>query len=106
MRTWFDRYHPDFFGKRGERVYHRKKNEEYAKPIAVSKLWSLIPKSQLDGFLDTDKIPVIDVREFGYHVVIEGTLSLNRPVVVKARYFTANARSEIESKNGKAIITY
>jgi large subunit ribosomal protein L27Ae len=106
MRTWFERYHPDYFGKRGPRVYHRRKNAEYAKPIAVPKLWSLVPKSQLDGFLETDKVPVIDVREFGYHVVVEGTLSLDRPVVIKARYFTANARNEIEAKGGKAIITH
>lgn len=106
MRTYFERFHPDYFGKRGMRVYHRKKNADYARPISSARLWGLIPKDQVDEFLESDKVPVIDVREFGYHVVIGGKLSLERPVVVKARYFSGPARDEIQRTGGKCIITY
>lgn len=106
MRSYFSRFHPDHFGKRGMRVYHRNANAEYARPISSAKLWGLIPKEQRDAFLENDKVPVIDVREFGYHVVTGGTLSLERPVVVKARYFTAPAKEEILRTGGKWLITY
>lgn len=106
MRTFFMRFHPDHFGKRGMRIYHRKENSNYDRWISSARLWGLIPKEQRDTFLQSDKVPVIDVREFGYHVVVGGALSLERPVVVKARYFTEPAKEEITRTGGKWIITY
>ncbi|KAI5150002.1 large subunit ribosomal protein L27Ae [Enteropsectra breve] len=104
MKTWFQRYHPDYFGKRGELIYHVKKNATWAKPISAASLWNLIPVEQRASFMENDAVPVIDARDFGYHVVIGGELSLERPVVVKARYFTKNAEEEIARVGGKAII--
>ncbi|KAI4290932.1 large subunit ribosomal protein L27Ae [Pancytospora philotis] len=104
MKTWFQRYHPDHFGKRGQDIYHIKKNALWAKEISAAKLWSLIPAEQRRSFMANDEVPVIDARAFGYHVVIGGKLSLDRPVIVKARYFTKNAEQEIVGAGGKAII--
>ncbi|KAH9411420.1 ribosomal protein [Ordospora pajunii] len=106
MRSYFDRFHPDYHGKRGMRVYHRSKEHEYAKPISSARLWGLIPKTQRNEYLDNDRVPVIDVREFGYHVVIGGKLPLERPVIVKARHFSEPAKEEITRTGGKWIITY
>ncbi|ADM12419.1 60S ribosomal protein L27A [Encephalitozoon intestinalis ATCC 50506] len=107
MKTLFTRFHPDYHGKRGMRVYHRKENSNYARPISSARLWGMIPKEQRYEFLDNvEKVPVIDVREFGYHIVIGGKLPLERPIVVKARYFTPSAKEEITRVGGKWIITY
>lgn len=104
MKTWFQRYHPSYFEKRGDRIYHVKKNARWAKPITAARLWNLIPEEQRSSFIQTDSVPVIDARDFGYHVIIGGKLSLDKPIVVKARYFTKNAQAEIERVGGKAII--
>lgn len=105
MKTWFQRYHPDAFGKRGMKCYHENKNATWAKPISAAKLWSLIPAEQRATLMQSDSVPVIDARAFGYHVVIGGKLALDRPIVVKARYFTKNAEEEIVNAGGKAIIS-
>lgn len=104
MKTWFMRYHPDYFGKRGMTFYHIKKNAEYAKQISASKIWSLIPESQRNELVNSDKVPVINVRNFGYHVVVGGELSLKRPIVLKARYVTTAAVEEVEKYGGKVIL--
>lgn len=105
MKTWFQRYHPDYFGKRGMNVYHIKKNATYAKPIAAAQLWSLIPREQMFSIAKNEgEVPVIDVRQFGYHVVLAGKLPMERPIIVKARYFTKNAEAEITRVGGRAII--
>lgn len=105
MKTWFQRYHPDFFGKRGDHVYHIKKNATWDRFISAAKLWNLIPEQQRDEILKSDSVPVIEARNFGYHVIIGGELPLDRPLVVKARYFTPNAEKEILKVGGKAIIS-
>lgn len=105
MKTWFQRYHPDYFGKRGSNVYHMKKNATWATRVSSARLWHLIPEDQRSKFLTTDAVPVIDCRAFGYHVVVGGEISVNKPIVVKARYFTKNAEREIERVGGKAIIS-
>lgn len=106
-KTLFMRYHPDHFGKRGMNCTHWKKNARYAPPINISKLWSLIPKPQLETIMnDTTVAPIINCRSFGYHIVRGGgQLSLKRPVVVMARYFTPKAVSKIESLGGRCIIS-
>lgn len=105
MKTWFQRYHPTYFGKRGDNIYHIKKNATWARFISAAKLWNLVPEEQRNEILKTDAVPVIDAREFGYHVIVGGELPLDRPVVVKARYFTPNATEEILKVGGKAIIS-
>lgn len=105
MKTWFQRYHPDYFGKRGQKIYHLKKNATWAKSISATRLWSLIPTEQRNALMQNDAVPVIDARAFGYHVIIGGELSLDRPIVVKARYFTKNAEEEIVNAGGRAIIS-
>lgn len=105
MKTWFQRYHPDFFGKRGDNVYHIKKNANWTRFISAAKLWNLIPEEQRNEIIKSEQVPVIDAREFGYHVIVGGELPLDRPVIVKARYFTENAENEILKVGGKAIIS-
>lgn len=107
LRTLFMRYHPDHFGKRGMNVTHLKKNALWKPQINVSKLWSLIPKNQLDEFINNESVaPKIDCRMFGYHIVRgKGDLSVDKPVIVTARYFTPNAIKKIEAVGGKCIIS-
>lgn len=105
MKTWFQRYHPDYFGKRGENIYHMKKNATWSRFISAAKLWGLVPEEQRIEILKSGEVPVIDAREFGYHVVVGGELPLNRPIIVKARYFTPNAEEAIVKVGGRAIIS-
>lgn len=105
MKTWFQKYHPDYLGVTGQRFYHIRKNTSWAKAISASRLWSLIPKETRYELLDNQEdVPVINCRDFGYHVVGDGKLSLERPVVVKARGFTEGAKKEIEAVGGRWII--
>merc|ERR1712131_123861 len=104
MKTWFQRYHPDHFGKRGMKNYHEKKNATWKRQISAARLWNLIPEEQRNEIIKSENVPVIDAREFGYHVIIGGKIDLERPVIVKARYFTKNAEAEITKLGGKAII--
>ncbi|OQS54566.1 RPL27A [Ecytonucleospora hepatopenaei] len=105
MKTWYTRYHPDFFGKKGMNMFHIKKNANYRKQISLARIFSLISEEERYKIISNkEACPVIDVREFGYHVVIGGELNFTRPLVVKARYITPNAVSELEKHGGKAVL--
>merc|ERR1712131_14136 len=97
MKTWFQRYHPDYFGKRGMKNYHEKKNATWAKAISAARLLNLLRDDEIAKLSETTEVPVIDAREFGYHVVTGGHIDIEKPIVVKARYFTKNAEATTEN---------
>ena len=102
MKTWF---HPDYFGKHGEHIFHVKENANWNRFISASKLWHLIPEERKNEIIKSESVPVINVTDFGYPVVVGGDLSLERPKIVKARHFTKNTEEEILKFGGKALIS-
>ncbi|KAI5171552.1 large subunit ribosomal protein L27Ae [Nematocida sp. LUAm3] len=106
-RTLFERFHPDFFGKRGMRDFHKNANMKYMPSISVSKLWSLVEKAgELNKFeSQPESVPVVNVVDFGYHKVIGEGKHPMRPIVVKARHFTPGAEKKIVEAGGQCILT-
>jgi len=96
-RLHFTRYHPGYFGKIGMRHFHLKKNQYFCPTINVDLLWSLVSEQTRANYLEKKnptKAPVIDVTKSGYFKVLgNGTLP-DRPVVVKARFFTRMAEEK------------
>lgn len=41
-RTLMFKYHPGFFGKIGQRVFHLKKNAKWRPTVNLDKIWSLV----------------------------------------------------------------
>ena len=88
-RTAMDRYHPGFFGKKGIRVFHLKRNTLFAPSINLDKLWTLVTdNSRQVAAKNTDRIPVIDVTKAGFHKVLGKGFLPTQPVVVKAKFFS------------------
>lgn len=106
-RTLFQRYHPDFFGKRGMNVYFRRYNSSYAPYIEVDEIWSLVDKcGQYDQFAnDPSQVPVVNLSDFGIFKVIGTGSKPIRPIVVKARRFTPKAEDKIVRAGGQCILT-
>merc|ERR1719383_131613 len=98
-RNLFVRYHPDHFGKKGKRNYHKKNNSDYKPFVNIEKIWGLI-KTKTTSAIPANEIPVIDITEFGYHKLTgKGNLE-NRKCLVRARYFSKIAREKIEAVGG------
>lgn len=106
-RTLFQRFHPDFFGKRGMRVFFRRRNTEYMPYISVDKIWSLVEKAgQLERFEgNPNEVPVIDLTQFEIFKVIGHGSNPVRPMVVKARQFTPAAEQKIVEAGGQCVLT-
>lgn len=101
-KTLFSKYHPDYFGKRGMRIFHRKTQAIKFRTTNTGKLYSLIKKE----IIPEGQAPIIDLREHGIQKVLgRGELSLQRPLVVIAKQFTEEARKKIETVGGKAIVS-
>jgi large subunit ribosomal protein L27Ae len=106
-RTWFDKCHPDHFGKRGMRMFHVNKNAKYLPKINVGRLWSLIPPAMIEKFSrdGSTEAPVIDLRQFGYSKVLgTGKLFYDKPIVVMAKSFTKGAEEKILKVGGQCIL--
>jgi large subunit ribosomal protein L27Ae len=103
-RTLFEMYHPDYFGKRGMRIYHRTK--KFCPIITVDKLWSLVEKNgQLRHFEENrDVAPVVNLPDFGFFKVTGFGKAPHRPIVVKAKFFTPEAEKKIVSAGGQCIL--
>lgn len=62
-RNWFWRYHPGYFGKKGIRVFHLKKNPRHRPSINIDSLWNLVSsetrlkyqKEKVNKFFDFNK---------------------------------------------------
>merc|ERR1712025_262566 len=101
-KTLFTKYHPDYLGKRGMKIFHRKTQDIKFNAINTSKLLTFIKHEEVPA----GKAPVIDLRAYGIHKVLgRGELSLQQPVVVIAKQFTEEARKKIESVGGCVIVS-
>ena len=105
-RTAMDRYHPGFFGKKGMRFFHLKRNTQFAPSINIDKLWSLVTdNSRQVAAKKTDRIPVIDVTKAGFHKVLGKGFLPTQPVVVKAKFFSKIAEKKIKAIGGACLLT-
>lgn len=105
-RTNFDRYHPRFFGKNGQRHFHLKRNQYFCPVVNIDKLWTLVSEQTRKNYATRkDKAPVIDVTKAGYHKVLGKGRLPNQPVVVKAKFFSKTAERRIKAVGGACILT-
>ncbi|KRX03529.1 Ribosomal protein L18e/L15P [Pseudocohnilembus persalinus] len=104
-RNLFDRFHPGYFGKKGIRVFHLKKNAKFAPVVNIDKLWSLVSEETRTKYAQSkDLVPVIDVTKAGYFRVLGKGRLPNQPVVVKAKYFSATAERRIKAIGGACVL--
>jgi len=106
-RINFDKYHPGYFGKVGMRYFHKTNNKFHCPSINVDKLWSLLSEQSRAKYLDkpSDKAPVIDVVHAGYYKVLGKGHLPNRPVIVKAKFFSKVAERRIKDVGGACVLT-
>jgi hypothetical protein len=56
--------HPGYFGKKGMRHFHLKRNQYFTPSVNLDKLWSLVTEqTRLNAQKNTDRAPVIDVTK-------------------------------------------
>ncbi|KAK4159359.1 ribosomal protein L18e/L15P [Cladorrhinum sp. PSN259] len=102
-RTNLDKYHPGYFGKVGMRHFHLLRNHQWAPTINIEKLWSLVPLETRDQYVQgkkTDSAPVIDLLANGYAKLLGKGRLPEIPVVVRARYVSAEAERKIVEAGG------
>jgi large subunit ribosomal protein L27Ae len=105
-RTAMDRYHPGFFGKKGMRFFHLKRNTQFGPSINIDKLWSLVTdNSRQVAAKNTDRVPVIDVTKAGFHKVLGKGFLPTQPVVIKAKFFSKIAERKIKAVGGACLLT-
>ncbi|BFZ09365.1 hypothetical protein BsWGS_12404 [Bradybaena similaris] len=105
-RINFDKYHPGYFGKVGMRYYH-KTNKFHCPSINVDKLWCLLSEQSRAKYLDqqSEKAPVIDVVQAGYYKVLGKGHLPQRPVIVKAKFFSKVAERRIKEVGGACVLS-
>ncbi|KAK4179525.1 ribosomal protein L18e/L15P [Triangularia setosa] len=102
-RTNLDKYHPGYFGKVGMRHFHLLRNHQWAPTINIEKLWSLVPLETRDKYVSgakSDSAPVIDLLANGYAKLLGKGRLPEIPVVVRARYVSAEAERKIVEAGG------
>ncbi|KII66552.1 60S ribosomal protein L27a [Thelohanellus kitauei] len=102
-RILFDKYHPGYFGKHGMRQFHYKKNANYCPVINVDQIWSLINKSGVVP--DSKNVPLVDCTSAGFHKVLGRGHLPQKPVIVKARFFSKEAEDKIKAAGGSCVLT-
>ncbi|KAK4657291.1 60S ribosomal protein L28 [Podospora pseudocomata] len=96
--------YPVFQDKKAPRPYfHLLRNHEWAPTINIEKLWSLVPLETRDKYVSgakTDSAPVIDLLANGYAKLLGKGRLPEIPVVVRARYVSAEAERKIVEAGG------
>lgn len=109
-RINFDKYHPGYFGKTGMRNFHVKAHTlaRHCPTINVERLWSLLGEKtlkKLEGSTDSSQAPVLDLTRLGYFKVLGKGALPKRPLIVKARIFSARAEKKIKEAGGACVLT-
>ncbi|KAG7289505.1 60S ribosomal protein L28 [Staphylotrichum longicolle] len=97
------RDHPGYFGKVGMRHFHLLRNHDWAPTINIEKLWSLVPAEAREKYVSgakTDSAPVIDLLSHGYAKLLGKGRLPEIPVVVRARYVSAEAERKVTEAGG------
>ena len=102
-RILMDRFHPGYFGKVGMRHFHLTKNQYFRPSINLDKLWSLTPEGTYEK-ATAAAAPVIDTLQAGYGKVLGKGKLPNKPVIVKARFFSRIAEEKIKAAGGACIL--
>merc|ERR1712123_67933 len=87
-RINFDKYHPGYFGKVGMRYFHKTLNKFHCPIVNLDRVWNLVGDEVREKYAKAggDKVPVIDVTEFGFYKVLGKGVLPNQPVIVKAKF--------------------
>lgn len=101
-RTWFDKYHPGYFGKVGMRILHLNNNQEYCPVVNVDSLWALAGQQAYEQAKGSNpqNATIIDVTKQGYFKVLGRGQLPKVPVVVRARFFSEQAERKIREAGG------
>ncbi|TDH73358.1 hypothetical protein CCR75_007112 [Bremia lactucae] len=101
-RILMDKFHPGYFGKVGMRHFHLLRNRTHCPTVNVERLWTLVSektKEQAEKAKD-GKAPVIDVTKAGFFKVLGKGRLPELPIIVKAKYFSAEAEKKIKAAGG------
>lgn len=106
-RTWFDKYHPGYFGKVGMRYFHKTKQQFHCPSLNLERLWTLVPEdvAQKAAAATKGEMPIIDVTQAGFFKVLGRGMAPKFPVVVKAKFFSAEAERKITAAGGSCVLT-
>lgn len=92
------------------RTFHKRPHTlaSHCPTINVEKLWSLLSEKtvkKLESKENAGKAPVLDLTRKGYFKVLgKGSLP-TKPLIVKARFFSARAEKKIKEAGGACVLT-
>lgn len=92
------------------RNFHKKPHTlaSHCPTVNVERLWSLLPSKDVklcEAKGNDGKAPVLDLTKLGiFKVLGKGTLP-GKPLIVKARLFSARAEKKIKEAGGACILT-
>eukprot|EP00826_Nyctotherus_ovalis_P000178 TRINITY_DN0_c2066_g1_i5.p3 TRINITY_DN0_c2066_g1~~TRINITY_DN0_c2066_g1_i5.p3 ORF type:complete len:137 (-),score=50.30 TRINITY_DN0_c2066_g1_i5:92-502(-) len=111
MRTHFKKFHPGYFGKKGQRHLHLKRNQYFCPSINVDKLWTLVSGQTYEMAKERAKegekakAVVIDCTKAGFFKVLGKGELPKIPVIVKAKLFSKIAEKRIKAVGGACVLT-
>jgi large subunit ribosomal protein L27Ae len=84
------------------RYFHKMQNGFWKPTINLEKLWSLVPAEKRDAYLAKkgDKAPVLNLLDYGYSKLLGKGRLPDVPIVVRARYVSAEAEKKIKAAGG------
>lgn len=91
------------FGKVGMRHFHLTRNSHWNPIINLDKLWTLLPQETRDEYISgskKDTAPVFDLLPLGYSKLLGKGRIPEIPIVVRARYVSAEAERKIKEAGG------
>lgn len=92
------------------RNFHVNKHglSQHCPTVNVEKLWSLLDEKtikKLELKENAGKAPVLDLTKKGYFKVLGKGSIPSKPLIVKARLFSAKAEQKIKSAGGACVLT-
>jgi large subunit ribosomal protein L27Ae len=105
-RTLFDKYHPGYFGKVGQREFHKLKNRRWCPTVNLDRLWSLLSQRTQEKYTEGESAvtPVINVVRSGYFKVLGKGVLPQQPLIVKAKFFSQRAEEKIKAAGGACVL--
>ena len=91
--------HPGYYGKKGQRHFHYKRNQYHCPTVNVDKLWTLVSEEARKASTEK-KAAVIDVTLAGFFKVLGKGELPSVPCIVRAKEFSAEAERRIRAAGG------
>nr|UXY87885.1 60S ribosomal protein L27A [Cryptomonas curvata] len=101
----FDKYHPNYFGKRGMRYFRKTKQKNYCPIMNLDKICSLVSQTDSIKQNNSSNLNLVGLNDLNAFKILGKGKTPKVPLLIKAKFFSKKAKKKFNNLEA-AVLQY